>query len=125
MTDSRVEESIQDPCTAGAVARLDERIKSLWDAIAAAERANSEAVRIAADRLEIRLEHLNGEQGRIAQINASMVTREVFEVKQQEIVNRLHRIEADFHETRGRLWLPMIVAAGVAAGLGAAVAKLL
>jgi hypothetical protein len=102
------------------IARLDERIKAGDRLREASEYHSAEALRIAREELARRLDLLNGEHERFAQITAQMVHRDVFSL----LVDRVTRMELDAKEQSGKLWFPMLFAAAVAAGMGAAVARI-
>jgi len=109
---------------ATALARLevkvDERSAAQDKLREASERWQGEALRIAREELARRLDLLNGEHERFAQITAQMVHRDVFSL----LVDRVTTMELEFREQRGKLWLPMLAAGSLAAGLGVALAKL-
>jgi len=93
---------------------------------------NTEAVALAKSEVERNLalartqeqehfEKLNGETARMDKLHAQMISVDRFE----GVEKRVAMLERNESESRGRMWLPMIAAAGLAAGLTAAVVKLL
>ena len=119
------------PCCAIELARLDERIKSQNEALVIAltaqdrmregsERAAMEAMRIAREETARRLDHLNNAAERADTMAAKTVTRELFDT----LVDRVLALEGNTRELTGKLWLPMIVAAGVAAAFASGLAYL-
>ena len=105
--------------------RLEERVRALRHDIEQSKRATTEALTLAANETGRRLRELNNEAGRLKEMHAITVTRELFDAKMGEVFSRLEKIEGNMREDRGRLWLPMLVVAGVAVALAAAVFKLI
>lgn len=89
------------------------------------QRASRLELKLARKELARRLGELNGEAGRLAAMHSITVSRELFDSKMAELNSRLTKVEGDLREQAGRLWLPMIVTAAVAASLAALVVKLL
>jgi hypothetical protein len=107
------------------LARLDERLKSLVNDIARTETHAAWALKIASDELARRLEVLNGAHEEAKHVAAMTVTRDVHERDVKELVFRLSKLENEGATLRGKLWLPMLGIAGIAAGLAAITVKLI
>jgi hypothetical protein len=105
------------------LARLDERLKAIQREIVLSEKHHAVAVKVASDELARRLEILNSHHEHTKEILAGCVTREVYEQWKSHIEGRLLKREGDSRELTGKLWLPLIVAAAVAAGLVAFVLR--
>jgi len=112
-----------DRDTAIQLARHDERLKAVVASIAHAERAADASVKLAADELSRRLEILNHAHQQAVEVQATYLPREMFDAWKKETEARMHKIDADAREIAGRLWLPMIAVGGLAAAIGAAVAR--
>lgn len=117
----------EDDCSDGKVelARLDERIKGLWRERDSSEDRSRERVKLAFDETMRRLEELNGAHERSERDRSQYVTKENVDNRLGEIHKMLRTLELDAREQRGRMWLPMIAIAAVAAGIAAAAVKLL
>ncbi len=118
------------------LARLDERIKAITrdsieqDARDRYERERSEtdrdkAIKLASDELARRLTDLNHAHQQAVEVQATYVPRETFEASLKETIGRLNHLEGDAREQRGRLWLPMLAAAGIAAALATGAVSLI
>lgn len=71
------------------------------------------AIKIAADELSRRLDNLNHAHAQALSVQATYLPREVYESSIKEMGSRLSRLEGDYREFRGKMWLPMLfVAAG-------------
>ncbi len=92
------------------LARHDERIKALAERITAAELDMERRLQVASIELSRRLDGLNHD---LAQ-RQEMLTHTVN-------IDKFQALKEQFDEFKGRLWLPMIIVAGLAAGVAAAV----
>jgi len=92
------------------LARHDERIKALGERITAAEGDMERRLQVAAIELSRRLDGLNHD---LAQ-RQEMLTHTVN-------IDKFNGLKEQFDEFKGRLWLPMIIIAGIAAGVAAAI----
>ena len=107
------------------LARLEENLKSLDRLVDVIREDEDEARKLAAMEYARRFEHLNGETARMDKLHAEMVRREMFDSRMGAIDQRVTMVEGEARETRGKLWLPMILIAAIAAGLAAAAVRLL
>ena len=92
------------------LARHDERIKALAERVSAAELDMERRLRAEATELSRRLDGLNHD---LAQ-RQEMLTHTVN-------LDKFNALKEQFDEFKGRLWLPMIIIAGLAAGVAAAI----
>lgn len=107
------------------LARLDERIKALQRELERSEHAHDLALKIASDELARRLDTLNHAHQQAVEVQGTYLPRETYDAKHRELELRLDVLDGNFRETRGRLWLPMLAAGGIAAAAAAALVKLL
>ena len=101
------------------LARLDERIKALQREIDHTEIAGKRALEVAASELARRLDNLNHAHQQAVEVQGTYVPRETF----SEVEKRVSVLELDSREQRGKMWLPMIAVATMAAAVAAAVVK--
>jgi hypothetical protein len=92
---------------------------------------DQESMRLAREEIERRLVHLNGETARMTILQGSFLSRELFDEAQKQYRRDLElalakadAVAAEMSELRGKLWLPMIVAAGIAASLATGIVYL-
>ena len=105
------------------VTRLEEKIIALESRIDIYRETDSEARSLVSSEIARRLEHLNGETGRAAILNASKVDRDLHDSQLKEIDKRFLTIEGDYRELMGKLWLPMLAVGAIGSGVGAVAAK--
>jgi len=103
--------------------RLEEKIIALEGRIDIYREADYEARNLVSSEIARRLEHLNGETGRAAILNASKVDRDLHDAQLKEIDKRFLAIEGDYRELMGKLWLPMLAVGAVGSAAGAAAAR--
>jgi len=125
------------------LARLDERIKAQARDIVRAEQFNDRALELAATGLDRHLETLNGHAAEIRsaqekhsndmlRAQALLQSKEFAERDKTEMERRFAKIEDRMGalerggaSLQGKLWLPLLVAAGAAAAFAAGLVKLL
>jgi len=105
------------------VTRLEEKIIALESRIDIYRETDSEARSLVSSEIARRLEHLNGETGRAAILNASKVDRDLHDSQLKEVDKRFLTIEGDYRELMGKLWLPMLAVGAIGSGVGAVAAK--
>ena len=108
-----------------ALARLDERLKAMGERMEREERANQRAIRLASDELARRLDILNHSHSQMLEAQSRFMPRELYETESKQLTDRLQTLQSEFREQQGRLWLPLLVAAGAGAGLAAAAVRFL
>jgi len=86
---------------------------------------NKEAMTIAAAELARRLDVLGHAHKEASQLQQTYETRDSHDRDIQEVEKRVRAVEDSLQNMQGRLWLPMLVAAGVAAALAVAAFKLM
>jgi len=92
------------------LARHDERLKALAERISAAEADMERRLQVASIELSRRLDGLNHD---LAQ-RQEMLTHTVN-------IDKFNALKEQFDEFKGRLWLPMLIIAGLAAGTAAVI----
>lgn len=102
-------------------ALLPEKIQSVKDRMDARFEAARDALRIQTDELERRLDDLNGEAGRLREMQAHYVSRELHDGKAGELEKSIRLLETREANLLGR----MAVVAAFAAAVGAVVVKLI
>ena len=144
--ETKIEAGIADRCASIAVARLDERIRAfesmltanenrsierlndriraVTDAVVIAAKASESALRVATVELNRHLGELNNEGARLKEASAKTVQKEVFDSEVKSLQTLITNIRLDFREQQGKLWLPMLIVSGLAAGLAAAIMRL-
>jgi len=105
------------------VTRLEEKIIALESRIDIYRETDADARNLVSSEIARRLEHLNGETGRAAILNASKVDRDLHDSQLKEIDKRFLTIEGDYRELMGKLWLPMLAVGAIGSGVGAVAAK--
>lgn len=108
-----------------SLARLDERLQALVRDLERSERDRDRAIRLASDELARRLDDLNHAHQHATEVQSTYVPRETLNGFVKEATGRLNQLEGDAREQRGKLWLPMLAAAGIAAALAAAAVSLM
>lgn len=107
------------------LARHDERIKALATQMENNSRDRDRAIRLASDELTRRLDNLNHAHSQAREVISTYLPRETHDRDISHLDVRLRKAEDSLRDLIGRLWLPMLAAAGIAAGLAAAVVKML
>ena len=103
------------------LARLDERIKALGETVRRTEAGGEKALQLATVELHRRLELLNGEAGRIREIQAAYVPREVFDRYKESVEQRVSNLENFDANLTGKQWIGgaviVILAAAITFGV--------
>lgn len=107
------------------LARLDERIKGIHREMAHQELAYAAALKIASEELARRLDVLNHAHEEAEEARRQTVPRETFDAKVNVLAQNIEALKLDAREAHGKLWLPMVIVASLAASVAAAVVKLL
>ena len=89
----------------------------------AAVAASHTALELQAAEYARRLMDLNHEAQQLKDMQAKYTPRETYDRDAREADTRIRRLENLSENWAGRMWLPMITAAGLAAGITAAVVK--
>jgi hypothetical protein len=129
------------------LARLDERLIGVNERLARRDEAHERALNLAVSQVEERrkadwtetqrrFDGLNGEAGRLKEMNSQMVSSDVYATdkkssdarfyeQKQRTDDELEEIRTMIGNLQGKLWLPLAACAAIAAGLAAAAMKLL
>jgi len=113
------------PETRESLARLDERIIAIKDELERLESSGERALNLASAELARRLDTLNHAHAQAIEVQATYLTREVFDLAMKELTSRVTSLEGEARESRGRLYIPMVAIAAIAAGLSAAAVRFL
>jgi hypothetical protein len=105
------------------LARLDERNKALLRELERSERSHELALKIASDELARRLDVLNHAHQQAEEARRETVPRETFDNVIQNMRQDIEALKGDAREQRGKMWLPMIAIATLAAAIAAAAVK--
>ena len=121
-----VSADIETACesTPVALARLDERIKGISTLLDRSERDRDRAIKLASDELARRLDVLNHAHQNAVEAQSKTVSRELFDTTLKDINARIATLEMEAREWRGKLWLPMLVVAAVAATMAATAVRM-
>jgi hypothetical protein len=87
--------------------------------------SQGEALRLQAFEYERRLAGLNHEAEQLKSMQARYVSNDVYDRDKRESENRLRKLEGLSENWAGRMWLPMLAVAGLAAGLTAVLVRTL
>jgi predicted thioredoxin/glutaredoxin len=94
-----------------AIARLEEQILAIYRVRDIDQNSAANALEIQRVEMARRLDLLNGEQERIANVLAKSVTREMFDLQMGELMKRMDKMERV-------AWLPLLIIGGGGATLG-------
>jgi hypothetical protein len=103
------------------LARLDERIKAMREDIRRTEESGERALDLATQELHRRLEILNGEAGRLREMQATYVPREIFDRYKETQETRISGLENFNANLTGKQWIGgaviVILAAAITFGV--------
>ena len=116
--------------------RFTERFAALWSYIRQLDENQQAALQIAKRELERRLDHLNGETARMAKLQETLAGRELtdqrfadlgrrLELKAETLGKRLDDLVSDVRLQQGKMWFPLLVAAGTGAAAASIVVSIL
>jgi len=107
------------------LARFDERLRALSEQVKKADADKQRAIDMATSELNKHLDELNHAHEIAKETLATYVPRETFDAKVGAVEERQRKSELAISNLMGRLWLLLLAAAAVAAGLAAAVVKVI
>ena len=103
------------------LARLDERIKAMKEDIRRTEESGEKALRVSTAEFHRRLELLNGEAGRLREMQATYVMREIFDRYKETQEQRVSSLENFNANLTGKQWIGgaviVILAAAITFGV--------
>lgn len=112
------------------LARLEERITAIREEMHRAEEDLERRMTESAAELARHLEKLNHAHEQAVERNADYISREAYSLNHNELLRRMDiyrdemaELNEELSALRGRLWLPMLVAGGLAAALALAIAR--
>jgi hypothetical protein len=103
------------------LARLDERIKAMKEDIRRTEESGEKALRVSTVEFNRRLDLLNGEAGRLREMQATYVMREIFDRYKETQEQRVSTLENFNANLTGKQWIGgaviVILAAAITFGV--------